>query len=389
MLYYGHEISPNQTETVEGFLICKNVPIARIGPMDYLAQDLNLDGDPYRKITVNRYQENVFEDAALASFEGKPVTDGHPPESVEPANYGAYTKGHVQNVRRSGDFMVADLYINDQSLISDIKNGVKREVSCGYLCNWEPDAGEGYKQTNIRGNHVAVVPKGRAGHEVSIKDAATHGQQKGGNKMGEFRKNLLHLFGISAKDAAPEELEELVNTTLTALDAEPVEKTPEAEPANDEDTDVNSKMDEILRRLDELEKKNDREEKKLSDESDLDELIEKLSGGEKLEKDPAAAATIPVKEDDACVRTGDAAVEMLKKVRPVVAAIENKEERARVADALISVFTNDGKMGDILTATRDSAAEKTKQNPKSYDEVCKEQKSVYDSLNPHKNKEVK
>ena len=107
--YYGKEISPNQIETGEGFLICKNVPISRTGKMEYTAKNLNLDGDPDRVITVDRLEEDVFEPAALASFEGKPVTDGHPPDSVEPHNYAAYSKGHVHNVRREGDYVVADL----------------------------------------------------------------------------------------------------------------------------------------------------------------------------------------------------------------------------------------------------------------------------------------
>ena len=86
LAYYGTEISPNQTETVEGFLVCRNVPIARTGPQEYLAHELQLDGDPDRVIVVNRHPEDVFEDATLASFEGKPVTDGHPPENVGPEN---------------------------------------------------------------------------------------------------------------------------------------------------------------------------------------------------------------------------------------------------------------------------------------------------------------
>ena len=101
--YYGTEISPNQIETGEGFLICKNVPIARIGQQLYKAEDLNMDGDGERIIKVNRYEDDVFDIAALASFEGKPVTDGHPPEEVEPSNFSNYAKGHAQRVRREGD----------------------------------------------------------------------------------------------------------------------------------------------------------------------------------------------------------------------------------------------------------------------------------------------
>ena len=147
--YYGSQISPNKVETSEGILICRNVPIARIGQQDYLARELQLDGDPNKLVSVMRYEDDVFDKATLASFEGKPVTDGHPAESVAPENFGRLAKGHVQNVRREGDFIVADLHINDANLISDIQNGVKKEVSCGYLCNYEED-GDGYKQTHIR-----------------------------------------------------------------------------------------------------------------------------------------------------------------------------------------------------------------------------------------------
>ena len=85
LAYYGTEISPNQTETAEGFLICRNVPIARTGEMVYLARELRLDGDPERLVMVHRAPEDVFDPAAMASFEGKPVTDGHPPENVGPS----------------------------------------------------------------------------------------------------------------------------------------------------------------------------------------------------------------------------------------------------------------------------------------------------------------
>ena len=133
--YYGSTISPHMDITPEGFLICRDVPIARTGPQEYLARELMLDGDPERVITVNRYPDDVFEAATLASLEGKPVTDGHPPENVGPENYAAYTKGHVQNVRKKGEYIVADLYINDANLANEIRNIVQREVSCGYLGN--------------------------------------------------------------------------------------------------------------------------------------------------------------------------------------------------------------------------------------------------------------
>ena len=38
--YYGTKISPNQLETGEGFLICRNVPIARTGEQDYTGDEV-------------------------------------------------------------------------------------------------------------------------------------------------------------------------------------------------------------------------------------------------------------------------------------------------------------------------------------------------------------
>lgn len=388
--YYGNEISPNQIETVEGFLICKNVPIARTGPQEYMARDLALDGDPERMVKVNRYETDVFEPAALASFEGKPVTDGHPPEEVDPSNFSSYAKGHIQRVRREGNYIVADLYINDPALINEIRNGIKREVSCGYGCEYVPD-GDSYKQTKIRGNHVAVVPRGRAGHSVSIKDECPI--KKGGNTMGKFTKELLKVFGTATKDASAEDIEQMAATTAAVLDAEPAEAQ-EAEPTADvmverapKGDDLGSKLDELISMVHELAKKNDREEKmdrKLTDESDLDEMIKKLSGGEEIEgerMEKEDAVTIPAEEmTDAC-DTADAAA-ILKRVRPAVAAIKDKHDRARVIDALISSIRSNDQMSSILSAAKDSASRNVaKSNPKK---AIEEQQKEYNSRNPHK-----
>ena len=391
--YYGNEISPNQIETVEGFLICKNVPIARTGTQEYFARDLMLDGDPERMVKVNRYEQDVFEPAALASFEGKTVTDGHPPEEVEPSNFASYAKGHVQRVRREGDYMVADLYINDPVLINDVRNGTKREVSCGYICEYVPD-GQGYKQTKIRGNHVAVVPRGRAGHEVAIKDESPEIEDKGGKEiMGKFTKELLKVFGAAVKDVAPEEMDKMAETTAAVLEAEPVEKAQDAEPTEQakdvmverapKGDDLGSKLDEVILMLRELSKKNDREEKmekKLSDESDLDEMIEKLSGGEQIEKEDAV--TIPAEEMEDTCGTADA-LAILKRVRPAVAAIKDKNDRARVTDAILSsIRENDSQVTAILSAARDSAMKNAENG--NIEKNITEQQKMYDSLNPHK-----
>lgn len=387
--YYGSQISPHLVDTPEGFLICKDVPIARTGPQDYLARELMLDGDPDRLVTVQRHPEDVFEEATLASFEGKPICDGHPPENVGPENYAAYTKGHVQNVRRDGDYIVADLYINDANLANEVRNNVKREVSCGYLCNYVPD-GAGYRQERIRGNHVAVVPKGRAGAAVAIKDATPEVEKGRNNHMSEFWKSVLTAFGMAAKDASPEELDTMVQTTASVLDAEPA-KAPEAEPAEEKPAedemiekapkgdDLGSKLDRIIAML-EAKSRGGEGEHRLHDESDIDEEIKRLLGKEEEGK----SITIPAENDCMDSAAKDAAVAVLRKVRPAVAAIEDKQARAKVTDALLSAIQGKDVMQDIAKAALDSARANAEQTKKTtYEQMCADAESAYAARNPH------
>ncbi len=395
--YYGATISPNMDKTPEGYLICRNVPINRTGVQVYTAQEVGIPNGGDEAVNVYRLDEDVFSPAALASMEGKDVTRGHPPEMLDATNQAAYSNGHIENVRRDGENTVGDLIIKDPGLASDVENGVLREVSCGYYCKFEPYL-DGYKQTHLVGNHVAVVPRGRAGHDVAIKDAAPEAE-KGRKTMSDFWKSVLTAFGMAAKDASPEELDAMVTTTATALDAAPAEAekpAPEAEPAKDEmvekapkGDDIGSKLDRILEML-EAKARGGRGEHPLHDESDLDEMVEKLAGKAEA-KDPEAAVTVPAEEmeDSSCMSPAakDAAVELLKKVRPAVAAIQDKQERARVVDALLSTVQGPNTVGAIMQAAQDSARKNSEDARRTnYQKMCEEAENAYASRNPHKMK---
>lgn len=395
--YYGSTISPHIDRTPEGYLICRDVPINRTGTQTYLAHELGLDGDPDRPVTVYRLEEDVFAPAAMASFEGKDITRGHPPEMLTAENQSSYSRGHLEHVRRLGENTVADLIVKDASLVSEVENGLLREVSCGYNCSFEPYM-DGYKQTHIIGNHLAIVPRGRAGRDVAIHDA-TPEVEKGRNKpMSEFWKSVLTAFGMAAKDASPEELDKMVETTAVALDAEPAEKAQDANPVEekaaaeekvqDEETveapkgdDIGSKLDRILEML--MAKSRGGEgEHRLHDETDLDEMVKRLSGGGE------SAITIPVENDCATGPARDAAVELLKKVRPAVAGIEDRVVRAKVTDALLSAISGKDAMPDIVKAAMDSAQAKANQTQKtSYEQMCADSESAYAARNPHTKKE--
>lgn len=406
VVYYGSHLSEHLVKTPEGYLICYDVPINRTGTQVYTAGELGLSGDPERPVTVYRLEEDVFAPAAMASFEGKDVTRGHPAEMLNAENQAGYSKGHLENVRRDRENTLADLIIKDPSLVSDVENGVLREVSCGYNCQFEPYR-DGYKQTHIIGNHVAVVPRGRAGRDVAIKDAAEQAEKGRNNCMNKLVHGILTAFGAAAKDAKPEELDGLIETAASvldavpaALDAEPAAKAQDAEPAEEKPAetaaedemvekapkgdDLGSKLDRILEML-EAKSRGGRGEHPLHDETDLDEMIEKLSGGEGEKK----SLTIPVEETDCMTGPAkDAAVELLKKVRPAVAAIEDRQTRAKVTDALLSAIQGKDVMQDIAKAALDSARANAEQAKKtSYEKICADSSAAYAERNPHTKKE--
>ena len=372
--YYGSTISKHMTQTPEGFLICRDVPIARVGIQDYLARELGLDG---------------FDPAAIASFEGKDVTYTHPPEMLAPENQSSYSKGHAENVRREGDFLVADLHLKDPTLISEVKNGVLREVSCGYLCDYTP-SGAGYRQTNIRGNHIAIVPRGRAGHDVAIKDSAAGlPAEKGKVKHMSKNKSLLSLFGLASKDATPEQLDNLVETAAAALDADPAAPAQAAAPAEDNaPPPANTQENPLIAALNSISAKLDKllaeKEAPAADEgADIDKAISELSGegGEKETAD-AAAPAVSVKIDDS-------GLSLLKAMRPLINGVQDKATRDALSKTLIEQVKGQSAVEAIAHAAQDAAAAAASTSGKNrYEQLCEASQSAYDSRNPHMKKEV-
>lgn len=144
-------------KTDEGFV--RDAPIiGRTGILEYR----NVDGSIRREY---RPPEEAFNADSLASIRGKPITLGHH-GLVSSANYReAKPVGTViSDGRQDGNNIRADVVI--YSLDTD-----DRELSCGYQTELEETSGvtpegEHYDaiQRNIVYNHLAIVPRGRAGN---------------------------------------------------------------------------------------------------------------------------------------------------------------------------------------------------------------------------------
>jgi len=159
---------------------------ARSGIQQYQGCEVDPEGKHFAKdqaVNVYRPPEEVFDSQAVASFVGRPITDDHPTVAVNAGNWRDYSRGVVGGAVKDGEWIRFDLALMDAELIGKVDGG-KRELSAGYGCELTiedgtaPD-GTAYQavQRSIRGNHVAVVDKARAGPEASISD--------GGNKLFE------------------------------------------------------------------------------------------------------------------------------------------------------------------------------------------------------------
>ena len=393
--YYGYTISPNQIETGEGFLICRNVPISRTGDQEYLGWEIGIPGAGGGQIvTVHRPPEEVFSTAALASFEGKPVTNDHPPVLIGPDDVKTYEMGHAQNVRRGDgeweEYTLADLHIHDRELIDAVQSG-KREISCGYECEYVPNGDGTYTQRNIRGNHVAVVERGRAGKRAAILDSdkkkAKEPERKGNmNKKGLFFK----LFGQAVKDKSPEEIEQMAMDAAAALEAEkPADGQAEGqkeEPAKETASDeavIDAIAEKILAKLEEKGACKKKEETKDALDAALEKLTEGGDHGQAGETEKTSGDT----EKETRTGTGmdrSTAAGILKAMRPAVAAIKDEKERLAVSDALIRLVMAEDSQDDISAILKASQANGKKAAVNTVTVDTDAIQDAYDAMNPHR-----
>lgn len=421
--YYGSLISENMTMTPEGFLICRNVPIARTGTQEYLPSEIGLDGDV--PILVNRLPEDVFATATLASFEGKPVTKDHPNATVEPGNAIAYIKGHAQNVRRGvgeeSDLILSDLFITDPELIRLIRDDHLREVSCGYECEYVECEDGQIVQRSIRGNHVAVVMAGRAGSRVAIKDEKPTRKERGKKGMSKSKQPLLaRLFAGWAKDAEPDEvaevIEEIVEQAKIGADEEPTprekqadnETPPLAATDNQEET-ADEKFGKIMDMIGTLTQKVDSlTAANSTDEHDpLAALVEELT---ESPQDNEAAETVPADElpEAADEDTEDeegpvmppedrpenpipsadkaAAIAAINAIKPIIAKLPENQRRAASDAAVREIRKAMGKDAKPKTNGYTGITRTQRQTAKparTHADDAKVGKNIMETRNPH------
>lgn len=179
----------NVKRTGDGYLAAF-ARVARTGMQTYRGSEV---GRPeMAEVRVYRPPDEVFNADALRSFAHRPVTLTHPKVPVTSRNWKKYAKGQTGDaVVRDGEYIRVPMVMMDQGIIDAYeKHGIK-ELSMGYSTDlkWTTDgkAPDGTPcdayQTNIRGNHLAVVPLARGGDMLRIGDES--GWQQMIDKMRE------------------------------------------------------------------------------------------------------------------------------------------------------------------------------------------------------------
>jgi HK97 family phage prohead protease len=167
----GSRLDPSKVQRTPVGGIRVTARIARAGILNYR----NRDGSVRREY---RPLDEVSRAESLASFEGAPVIDftDHV-KLVTPEDFRGKAVGHTSNVRMDGEYVVADLWINDADTIELIDRGERDEISAGYRAKEDRTPGSHRGQTydlvqrKIVGNHVALCPpnRGRSGPEVGLR----------------------------------------------------------------------------------------------------------------------------------------------------------------------------------------------------------------------------
>ena len=252
MRYYTTSSLSNRIhQTPEGYLLCLDVPVARLGVQEYLAEEApDVTPDKDGIVLAQRLAEDVFAEETIASFVGKSITLEHPEgedgsvDFVDPENWQELTRGVVLMPRRGeedeADLLLADLLITEPQAIRAVQEGM-RQVSCGYDADLKEIKPGLARQVNIIGNHIALVPHGRCGARCSIRDESPKEPLMAKKKGSIFDR----LFGnpkfqqLVDEAAAEAEKEEKAADNAPAADSE--------QAATDNDlTAIVAKLDEML-----------------------------------------------------------------------------------------------------------------------------------------------
>lgn len=350
-IYTSGQIGRTREITPEGYLLCRDVRLARTGILIYGDGEVPVKPDNTGLIQIYRGEDVLFSPTTISSGEGKPVTNDHPDDWVSPENWKIFSGGSGHNIHRGegedAEYLMGDLLVMDKEAIDAVMAG-KVEISLGYDAEYtEVSPGKGV-QSNIVINHIALVDKGRCGSRCSIGDSFMTTKVK--KKKLSFADRIRNLVKTGDADEAEK--------IAKAVEDEELEIPTEDEEAGEDDDGKTSdalslqilkKLNTMDARLDKLEKKKTKDSEKEDTEDDDEGEDGKETKDDILEAEEAAKLS----GNGVQSYTGDSLQEIRSRAEILVPGISLPTMDAKTAD-----------IGKVALGVKRTALKQAYQDPK-------------------------
>lgn len=187
-----------------GYIHIDKSPILRAGILEYLGSELlpegqdNVDGvkvDPDKIYKVFIPEEELRKGAD--SFKLLPITNDHTWLGEEGEDAKDYQEGTIgENIYVKDGKLYASLMLTGNGIIEDLEGG-KEELSSSYYNRFEKSKNSEYDfiARDIKGNHLALVDKGRCGSAVRVLNSNIKGVFKMAVKAKTANEAILKLDG--------------------------------------------------------------------------------------------------------------------------------------------------------------------------------------------------
>ena len=222
-----------RTKDDNGFLHVALTPISKATVNPYLGREIPFSDehgfDPEKIYYALRPADEL--EKAADSFNGLPLLlEHHEINAENPAK--EWVVGSVgTDAVFEAPYLKNSMTVTDAQAIQYIEDGTAKEISCSYRFTPDFTAGEyieadgskvhyDFVIRDIKGNHVALVPEGRAGHDVKVADSMNAVKYSNENErrknsmmngipIDEFLAKFMPLASDEEKAAAKAELEKM------------------------------------------------------------------------------------------------------------------------------------------------------------------------------------
>ena len=281
-----------RTFDVDGIMHVSKTPISKANVCGYLGREIvnweQLNLEPDKEYML--YRDPIELAKAAATFNNKPVLNKHIPFSIIQPPKDAIVGMTGDDAVFEHPYLYQSMTITDGAMQAGIESDKHREISSSYyyradMTKGVTPEGEAFDgvMRDIACNHVAIVPNGRAGPDVLIKDE----KPKGDKKMSKLEKIWGLFSGNLANDANPEAIKgELENLVKDEEEQTQAERDNESEAMRIKEREERESKD----------RDRDREGAKADDEDDKDKVIAELRAEIASLKDTAKDSEDEVKK---------------------------------------------------------------------------------------------